>query len=298
MKRVLLAWTAPLALGIGMTTSALGADLTFPAEPVPAEAVPAADYVWGGCYIGANVGAIRDDSSADLQPGGNYENLAEVAPPPNALGTGLLPGDFVESDYDFDDIGITGGVAVGCDSAPIGGVVVIGVEADIQWSGLESTEEEDFDARPSENPLFTVEGRSEEVTSELDWFSTVRARAGITPTNRVFVYGTVGVVWGDVGSETNVDFENDVGGGLGVYSGAEHSGDESEIAFGGVIGGGAEVAFNDRWSAKFDYLYLRFEDIDYESELTEPDGVAPGYHWETEVRPRFHVARVGVNRRF
>jgi outer membrane immunogenic protein len=134
------------------------------------------------------------------------------------------------------------------------------------------------------------------VTSDLNWFSTFRGRAGVA-VDRLYVYFTGGVAWGDVRSTTAVTFAGG-GGPAFVYDGAAHFGSRSGTQWGGVIGGGAEYAFWNNLSIKAEYLYLSFQGEKYFSPLTAPPGISPRYLWHTTVQPNDHVFRVGLNWRF
>lgn len=152
-----------------------------------------------------------------------------------------------------------------------------------------------FPASPSENVAFTVAGRTETVTNDLNWFFSSRIRVGVA-VDRLLVYATGGLGYFNTESRTAVTF--DPGGAATVYPGASHVGSSSKTRFGGVIGGGLEYAFWDNWSVKAEYLYASFESSRYRSPLIAPAGVAPGYAWDTTVSPSVQMVRVGVNYRF
>jgi outer membrane immunogenic protein len=100
------------------------------------------------------------------------------------------------------------------------GAFVFGGEADIQLSGADDT------LAPFEfsNP----------------WFGTLRGRAGVALSN-VLLYGTAGLSYGDLRADSfNLT--------------------ESHTSVGWVAGGGVEVAFTPRWSAKAEWLYLDLSD--------------------------------------
>jgi outer membrane immunogenic protein len=287
MKKLLSLAAATAAL----TTGALAADLPS-RRPVFA---PPPAFSWNGCYIGVNVGAIRDDTNAFLIPSGFYTNPAGGAAPVNVGGTGLLQGDVVTSRYNLDDTGWTGGAQWGC-NYQTAGILVFGVESDIQWSGVNSREFGTFGTRPSANPAFTIQSRTETVTSDLNWFSTFRGRAGVA-LDRLYVYATGGVAWGDHRSSTAVTFATG-GGPAFVYDGAAHFGSRSDTRFGGVVGGGVEYAFWNNLSVKAEYLYLSWQGEKHYAPLVAPPGINPRYLWTTTVQPNDHVVRIGLNWRF
>lgn len=76
------------------------------------------------------------------------------------------------------------------------------------------------------------------------WFGTLRARAGVTAWNTVLLYATGGLAFGGLEAERR---------GLS----------ESRSHIGWTIGAGAEVALNQSWSVKAEYLYLSFAERAY-----------------------------------
>lgn len=100
------------------------------------------------------------------------------------------------------------------------GAFVFGGEADIQLSGADDT------ISPFEfsNP----------------WFGTVRGRAGFAFSN-ILVYGTAGMAYGELRADSfNLT--------------------ETHTNVGWVAGAGVEVALNQHWSAKAEWLYLDLAD--------------------------------------
>src|ERR1700729_240239 len=104
------------------------------------------------------------------------------------------------------------------------GQFVTGVEADIQASGAEDT----FAPWQFSNP----------------WFGTLRGRAGVAIGNTL-LFGTAGVAYGSLTVETPGNLT------------------ETRTSLGWVAGGGLEVGFTPRWSAKAEWLYLDLSDRSY-----------------------------------
>lgn len=103
------------------------------------------------------------------------------------------------------------------------GQFVYGAETDLQLSGADDT-------------VVPTEFSS-------PWFGTLRGRGGIAFTN-VLVFGTAGLAYGDLRADTmNLT--------------------ESHTGVGWVAGGGIEVGFTPRWSAKAEWLYLDLANRDY-----------------------------------
>jgi outer membrane immunogenic protein len=128
---------------------------------------------------------------------------------------------------------------------------------------------------------------TETVSKKLDWFSTIRARAGFA-IDRVLIFATGGFAIADVRSD--LDYLNDFG--------SHRVGSASKTRFGWVGGGGVEYGLTGNWSMKLEYLYLDFGKFSYSSpNIGTPSANAPNDSWGTDVRAREHILRVGVNYR-
>jgi outer membrane immunogenic protein len=161
-----------------------------------------APYVarWAGFYAGVNGGA---GWSAD-------NDLFAVSPVFN----GLNPSG-----------GFGGGqIGYNWQGAWFGPSIVLGIEADIQGSGIEDQQ--------------TVQGVG--FKSSLDWFGTVRGRLGYTMGSSL-LYATGGFAFGGVDNEITA-------GGQTAKS--------STTGTGYAIGGGWEYKFNPAWSVKAEWQYI------------------------------------------
>ena len=128
------------------------------------------------------------------------------------------------------------------------GNIVFGLEADIEGADISDTA-----------------GR---VTSKMDWFGTVRGRAGYT-VGQALVYGTGGFAYGNV-----------------KYSTVNGSNEETQTGW--VAGGGVEYKINPSWSAKAEYQYL---DLDASS-ATGPGSLGNNPNVD---RTQVNTVRVGLN---
>ena len=147
---------------------------------------------------------------------------------------------------------------VGDDSAFIGGGqlgynyafnnIVAGIEADL--SGF------DLQAAKIPNSSRADWGSDTRVSVEMNWLATVRGRLGVAM-DRWLLYGTGGVAFSD-GEYRNHDFCNTLpacGGGLIDAKG--------DMDTGWTVGGGAEFAWMANWTAKAEYLFVRFDGEEY-----------------------------------
>lgn len=134
---------------------------------------------------------------------------------------------------------------------------VFGVEGDFQGA--------DISGRASD-------GMGDFARTDMNWFSTVRGRVGIT-NGPWLLYGTGGVAFADFDNKLNL------------------SGDtfrDSDTKTGYAVGGGLEWAFSRNWSAKAEYLYMGFGD----STLHDSFGN------EARINNDVQTVRVGLNYHF
>lgn len=133
--------------------------------------------------------------------------------------------------------------------------LVLGIEADLQSADISDT---------------TALGFSN-VTTDIDWFSTVRGRIGYAA-GPTLVYFTGGWAFADLNQSLT-------SGGVSMSN--------DDVASGYTVGGGIEWQFAPNWSLKTEYLYVDLG----EQTLSGPSGT---YTTDTD----FHTVRAGVNFRF
>lgn len=191
-------------------TAAQAADLgPYQPEPVETYVEPVRIFTWRGLYVGINGGYAWGDSDPIIVTGG--------------VASGALSG--------IDPDGWILGGTVGYNAQF--GRFVLGVEGDFNGGDV------------SGSSFGFLSGIPATASSDLNWLSTLRARAGITY-DRMLFYVTGGVAWADV------DYD------LVAANGATFSG--SDTAVGYALGGGLEWALDTNWTAKAEYLYIDLED--------------------------------------
>lgn len=246
MKKVLVA-AALAATG----ASAQAADLAVKATPYY-KAPVAKVYDWTGFYVGVNAGTGFGRSFTQLGDfaGGNASSRLG--------GIGALGGGQIGYNWQYGNfLGL--------------GNIVFGLEADIQGSGLK-------DNRTCEYFCTTAgTGNGVSVNQKLDWFGTVRGRAGLA-TGPVLSYFTAGLAYGNVNT-TITD--------LSAPAGATSF---SNTKTGWTLGSGVEAALGGAWTAKLEYLYVS---------LGTQNGINTAavnpYLFRSEVYE--HVFRAGLNYR-
>jgi outer membrane immunogenic protein len=179
MKSVLLASVA-LALGAGLV-SANAADIQQRSMPTKAPAYVAPIYNWTGPYIGISGGYGWGSSNFGDPDGGLF------------------------------------GATLGYNWQM--GSMIVGLEGDISWSGLEGNDS----------------GAGRSVNN--DWLGTVRGRLGFNG-GRFMPYVTGGLAVGNIDASV-----------AGV-------GNSSSTELGWTVGAGVEAAIAGPWTVKVEYLYV------------------------------------------
>lgn len=177
----------------GLATAASAADLPRAYTKAPAPVAPPV-FNWTGFYIGANAGYGWADSS------------------------------FGDAD------GFIGGGQIGYNWQGIGSPFVFGVEADLQFSDMNTS---------ATVGAVTADG-------DVDAFGTLRARLGYA-FDRAMIYGTGGLAF----TKTKL-----------TLSAPGVSISDDSWSTGWTLGAGVEWAFMPNWSAKLEYLYVDSGDID------------------------------------
>lgn len=131
-----------------------------------------------------------------------------------------------------------------------------------------------------------------DITTELEYFGTVRGRLGYLVRNDFLVYGTGGLAWGLAKSSIKP-----------VYNKGEddelvngHAFDES-AHIGYAVGGGFEYKLSDNVSFTTEYLYLNLGDGDYSFSGTKNNGnvyASDSYDPDLDI----HAIKAGLNYRF
>ena len=273
MKRSLPAITAAVALSV---TSAVAADLPSQKAPPPVY-VPPPPVLWTGFYGGLDLGGgwSANNGSNNYLPfwDPNFPLLStQNWPGFGSVVNGLifLPGNYNNGG---NNGGVVGGGQVGY-NYQFGASIVIGAEADIQGTSIGNNNNgNNLVAYPSPfagGSLLVPLGGNIVGSAGLNWFGTVRGRAGWLVTPTLLLYGTVGFAYGGISA----------GGG-------------STTATGWTAGGGVEWLFLPNWSAKLEYLYVDATSSNYNNN----NGWIAGWGFSNR-SPAINVVRAGVNYHF
>jgi hypothetical protein len=179
----------------------------------------------------------------------------------------------------------------GCAGGPAGPVCPEQrMETGREWPSLTQTIDAAFVAIGRTHPGFTIVPHLELVASQRDLSSTYRTRAGVLANDQLLIFGTAGLAFGRPPSDITA-FGRNAGPGQPVLAGAALTARDAQ-RLGGVVGGGVEWAFADRWQLRAEYLYTGFRSAD----PSMLPGSASGY--ATTAPQREHLLRGGVNYQF
>jgi outer membrane immunogenic protein len=279
MKKTLIASIALVAASTGFASAA-----DLPVKAAPMAPVVAPVWGWTGWYIGANIGGIWSDSEDTVRPIGCFVNPAILCGGP--LTNNPLRTDVGNLNGSSNNIGVTGGGQFGYNWQM--GTFLLGFETDINGSSLNAS---DTVTRPLAAPLVGILNHT--VNEKLDWFGTVRGRAGFLVAPTWLLYVTGGLAYGDVKSNSLINFTA----GTDTYVGSF-----SDTRVGWTVGGGAEWAFSPNWSAKIEYLFVDLGTVSYADTCVTPAVICGGFAqapaYATDLKIRENIVRFGINYRF
>jgi outer membrane immunogenic protein len=247
MKRIVVS-AALLASAVGAQAADLPAKAPFYKAPVDAQV-----YDWTGFYFGANVGV------------GLGRSLSQLIVPDGAIA--------IAERSRFGAAGAVGGGQIGYNWQFNN--VVLGVEADLQGSGIEDNRTCGLYCQPTSPGVFA------RFDQKLDWFGTVRGRIGLA-SGPVLGYVTGGFAYGGVKTSVNESLPG---------PGGQASAGISDTRTGWTLGSGVEAALGGNWTGKLEYLYV---DLGTESGAL-PFTVLPGQSISSDIRE--HIFRAGLNYR-
>jgi opacity protein-like surface antigen len=207
--------------------------LSYPGRLLPVE--------WSGLYFGANAGYGWAKGSSTTGFVGNLQNPNFAVPgtflsstTSGTIVNGLGPTELINTDV-FGSSKPTGAIAGG----QMGfnwqwGRVVLGAEADGQWSGQQAT-----------TPVFCTPQCTATSTVKIKALATGRGRVGLA-FDWLLPYVTAGAALVNVDDNLTLT----VGGVTGAFKAL------SSTSLGWTAGAGVDVALSSNWSARFEYLHI------------------------------------------
>ena len=251
MRRIQCALLTAVTV-IGITSIASAADMPMKAAPMVA---PVAAYNWTGFYVGVNAGGTWGNSTAT-------ETLVPGSVAYNGIG----------NSWSSKSSGFVGGGQIGYNWQPVGSPLVLGVEADFGYLGLNGS---------AVSPLAVTQASGTKVATSGNFYSTARGRLGYAANNWL-LYGTGGAIFANVkGQITDPVFATPI-----------QPSAQTGWQTGWTAGGGVEYGFG-VWSVKAEYLYFN---LGTKNVYATHTGVDLGHAWD--IKTTGSIARVGLNYRF
>ena len=252
---------------LGAGTGALAADLPS-RQPPPVPALGKL-HSWAGFYVGGHGGYASTSRDTSLSSVIGPVLTLDVA-------NGVFP-----RRVDGQSDGAIGGVQAGYNLQI--GKFVVGLEADASW--LDSRVTTRFSA-VDPGPIFPGALTNSSYQSDVDWLSTVRARAGLA-FDRTLIYVTGGLAIGDVKNTFSVGIPS-VG-----YTPPPWS--NRGVELGWSAGAGLEYAITDSISLKAEYLHY---DLGQRVLRATDAAVFPGQFLNYGFATSGEIGRVGFNVKF
>jgi outer membrane immunogenic protein len=266
-------FTAVVMLG-GVSSGAIADGYEYDYEPVGKGFAPPPVFSWTGTYAGVTAGWIRSESDAKLTglTGFDFANQ----PVPGAFFDAVQPRRF-----GYDGNGFLAGLTLGYNQK-FSSSFVAGIESDIAWTNTDASQTSAIVA----NVLAADVTAPTTLSTELQWFGTLRARAGVLATPQLLLYATGGLAYANIEVRGSEKF-----GGLGppatVFPYA--SGSSSDWKAGWTVGGGGEWLLGRQTTIKAEYLYYDLNDSSVA--LVGPTGGTATYNVEN----KGHIVRMGLN---
>ncbi|MGL4439692.1 MAG: outer membrane protein [Bosea sp. (in: a-proteobacteria)] len=260
MKTISIGGVAVLA-GLMAAGAANAADLPARKGFVPAPITMAPAFMWNGFYAGVNAGYSFNSNKASTV--GTPGFVALGANVPGSLRTGKD--------------GFIGGAQIGYNYQI--GSIVLGVETDLQYVDGKRTS------------AFTgpaLGGITTSASSELTYLGTLRARLGLVASERLMIYATGGLAYGNPKNSAAV----------ATGTGALWGGGSDATRFGYAIGAGAEYALTNNWTAKLEYLYYDLGRRTVNAGPLNAAATATGVAYQARFENSGSIVRGGLNYKF
>ncbi len=255
---------AVLALS-ALTASAADMPTVYKAAPLPPAAIN-----WTGWYVGFNVGY-----------GNNYSDTTVVGVDPISslvVQTGIVPGVM-----NAQQSGWLGGGQIGYNWQY--SQIVFGIETDIQFADVKGSATQVLTTGPIGLPA----SLTSTTQTNLDWFGTLRARAGFLVSDRALLYATGGLAYGSVDHGASAVLQTP----FGIAGSA--IGNTSDVKTGWTLGAGMEYALLPNITLKAEYLYVDLGNIgsSYTANI-----LGTNISFASNQDLSYHFVRGGLNFRF
>lgn len=267
-------------------------------------AAPPPPSIWTGFYLGLNIGGVAGTSTgADTNGYSVYDWAASALGMPFGFSSPYRGGHASLSPQS----GVLGGFQLGYNYqfAPN---FVLGIETDFQGTSLAAAGSTYSLAGATDVEGIThLQNGVVDVKAGVGWLGTVRGRIGYLVTPSILLFGTGGLAYGNTYANVNSY-------GRHWHPGHEEGHPENPVTptwnnidavrVGWTVGGGAEWAFLENWSAKAEALYFDLGSLTVRGQYSPlinpaaPYSIAIVNAAATSMNYQGVIARVGVNYRF
>ena len=268
MSKSLKTLIAAVVIVGGVSSVAIADGYDYEYEPVGKSFAAPPIFAWTGWYAGMNAGWIRSQTDSKRRVTGVFETLFA---------------DFYPRSLSNDQDGFLAGLTLGYNQK-MGAAFVGGVEADIAYTDIDGSQTRSITG-PDPLPPFGTRTQTTRLSQEMNWFGTVRARAGWLASQQMLLYVTGGLAYADL--ETR-------GSATVVPTGAlpfTASGKSSDWKAGWTVGGGLEWLMGNKTTFKGEYLYYDLNDTSVTGATTAFPGSTATYKNENTG----HIIRMGLN---
>ena len=253
----------------GVSSGAIADGYEYDYEPVGKGFAPPPVFSWTGTYAGMNAGWIRSESDAKLTGLTGFDFAGQPAGP---IFDVIQPRRFGN-----DGNGFLAGLTLGYNQK-FSSSFVVGIESDIAWTNTDASQTRAIVA------VFGVPLTAPTTLStEMEWFGTLRARAGVLATPQLLLYATGGLAYANIEVRGSEKF-----GALATVL-PYASGSSSDWKTGWTVGGGGEWLLGKQTTIKAEYLYYDLNDSSVA--LVGPTGGTATYNVEN----KGHIVRMGLN---
>ncbi|WP_363348771.1 alginate export family protein [Methylocystis echinoides] len=245
---------------------------------------------WRDVYVGLNGGGAWSNPTTRTLTGATSQ---AVASNPVAAASRLMDGDNQLA-------GFIGGLQLGANWRFDPGVVA-GVEADLHGVSGNTDTTMQGSVIAVGRPTYVNYGQR---TATLNYLGTIRGRLGFLPTPTLQLYGTGGLAYGGVISNTALFTAPN--GNPAVSNWTLSSAQFTDSLLGWTAGGGVEWMFMPNWSVKAEYLYYNLGDatatgynaLRYSGANIGLPNVAYNYGLTTRTKFDGNLVQAGINRHF
>lgn len=265
-----------------------------------------ADISWDGFYAGVTAGGIKNDEGAKEKSAFTFEDDGGWIDYRGELDSETVTDNILEglpTNQSFDTEGAIYGLSLGFNKQF--NRIVLGIEADFSGSNAdgEKTSTLPIYSYPPFGDDYVAGSASTTSSSEMDWFSTARIRAGFLATPSTLLYVTGGAAWAKAKASVRTVGQHTIG---GSYFPNQHDqfdakSSDSETLSGWAAGIGIEHKITQNWSFKGEWIHYDLGDIKVTNTIYDNGSTSNGLDYTSKTN-KFEfegdALKLGINYAF